>query len=67
MIEVSDNLTNWRYNDDGFFEDATAELSRIDNGDGVRAGGLNDFVVPDVVELGYDIKFGFLGACRGES
>jgi len=36
LIEVSDNLTNWRYNDDGFFEDATAELSRIDNGDGTE-------------------------------
>jgi hypothetical protein len=50
LNEVSDNLTNWRYNDDGFFEDATAELSRIDNGDGTET-----ITVYDKTPLGEDL------------
>lgn len=35
-VEVSNNLEDWRSNEDGIGDDVTLELSRFDNGDGTE-------------------------------
>jgi hypothetical protein len=43
-VEVSDDLDKWRYNGDGFFVAATAEISQVDNGDGTETLSIYDLL-----------------------